>query len=238
MNFKKPRVFFLVISLLLIWLLFIFLAIIAGSIFLSELAKDSQLSLTQLNTLSGVVLFVLSSIYLIASYKLVARHLKEPSLKNTKSKLDLKETSAKPKKSGILGKLIVFIVFIGAVFVYYQFFHEETVSPQDDVFIPNEHLEKRFEYLEIKSFDVKWSPNKADVFITFFNSSYVYNLENIVFFIDFYDEIEGGKLVGSLQQKIESIPPRKEVLFEKSFDREENFISPHLVIEAVELKNP
>lgn len=120
-------------------------------------------------------------------------------------------------------KAIVFLtIVIGLV---WQIEYDPTLSKLRDYynqeqtfFIPAQHQQERFDYLELSGLETKPNKTKIDATAKLKNNSYIYDMKNITIRFDFFEDEEKEKLIESTWSTIERIPSREEIDLNSSIE--------------------
>lgn len=113
-------------------------------------------------------------------------------------------------------KIIIFLIVALGLIV--QIEHDPTLSKlqkyydqKQVLFIPVQHQQERFNYLEFSNLETKLNKTKIDTTIKLKNNSYIYDMKDIIVRFDFFEDEKKDKLIESTWLTIEKIPSKIEV---------------------------
>jgi len=120
-------------------------------------------------------------------------------------------------------KIIVFLIIVFGLVM--QIEHDPTLSKlneyrkqEEALFIPAQHQQERFSYLELSDLETKPNKTKIETTVKLKNNSYVYDMKDIKIRFDFFEDEEKEKLIESTWQTIEKIHSREEVNLNTSIE--------------------
>jgi len=120
-------------------------------------------------------------------------------------------------------KIIIFsIVIVGLA---WQIWYDPTLSKlneyrkqEETIFIPDQHQQERFSYLEFSDLETKTNKTKIETTTKLKNNSYIYDMKDVTVRFDFFADEKKEKLIGSTWSTIEKIPSRTEIDLQSSIE--------------------
>lgn len=139
-----------------------------------------------------------------------------------------------------IAKIIVFLIII--VGLIWQIEYDPTLSKLRDyydyksnqnVFIPEQDQQDRFDYLEISDLETKVNKTQIEATVKIKNNSYIYDMKDITVRFDFFEDEAKEKLIESTWQTIEKISSKEEANLNTSIENK-NRVPTWVVYMAVE----
>lgn len=120
-------------------------------------------------------------------------------------------------------KIIVFLIIIIGLAI--QIDYDPTLSKlhnyyeqEQDAFIPAQHQQERFSYLELSDLETKANKAKIETTVKLKNNSYTYNMKDVKIRLDFFEDEKKEKLIESSWIDIEEISSRQEASINSSIE--------------------
>lgn len=110
---------------------------------------------------------------------------------------------------------VYFLLFIVVIFIPGLLTYNMRTSDgiaENESLIPSDHQLKRFEYLTASDFETKIIESKVYISFNIQNNSYIYDLKNINFTINYFSDEENTKLITSETKSIEELTSQSSLL--------------------------